>query len=54
MILIADIGGTNSRIGLVKAKGKNILNLKIYKSKDFPNIYSLLERYFLELNLKKN
>jgi len=53
MILIADIGGTNSRLTLVRKKSKNFINLKIYKSKNFKDIYEVVKSYFSELDLKK-
>jgi len=53
MILIADIGGTNSRLALVRKKSKNFINLKIYKSKNFRNIYEVVGSYFSDLDLKK-
>jgi len=53
MILIADIGGTKSRLALVKKKRKNFLNLRVYKSKDFSDIYTLVENYFSEIGVKK-
>jgi glucokinase len=53
MILIADIGGTNSRLTLVRKKSKNFINLKVYKSKNFKDIYEVVKSYFSELDLKK-
>uniref|UniRef100_A0A7V5XG69 ROK family protein n=1 Tax=Thermodesulfobacterium geofontis TaxID=1295609 RepID=A0A7V5XG69_9BACT len=53
MILIADIGGTNSRLTLVRGKSKKFFNLKTYKSKNFKNIYEVVKNYFLEVNLRK-
>ncbi|PMP68814.1 MAG: hypothetical protein C0190_00890 [Thermodesulfobacterium geofontis] len=53
MILIADIGGTNSRLALVKEKSRNFYHLKIYKSKNFVNIYDLIKTYFLEIPIRQ-
>jgi len=53
MILIADIGGTKSRLALVKKERKIFLNLRVYKSKDFSDIYTLVENYFSEIGVKK-
>jgi glucokinase len=53
MFLIADIGGTNSRLALAKKNTKKFLKLKTYKSKDFSNIYDLVENYFFDTALKE-
>jgi len=53
MFLIADIGATNSRLALVKKNSKKIRNLKIYKSKEFSNIYELVKTYLFETTLKE-
>ncbi|WP_028841622.1 ROK family protein [Thermodesulfobacterium hveragerdense] len=49
-MLVADIGGTNSRIGILK--NRKILNIKIYLTKEHKNLYSILERYFSEVFLE--
>ncbi len=48
MILIADIGGTNSRFALFKNR---ICSLKVYKSREFKNFYQVLKRYLSDINL---
>lgn len=53
MILIADIGGTKSRLTLVRKNSKKFFELKIYKSKNFKNIYDVVKKYFLDISLKK-
>jgi len=53
MILIADIGGTKSRLTLVRKSSKKFFELKIYKSKNFKNIYDVVKKYFLDISLKK-
>jgi len=53
MILIADIGGTNSRLALVRGKSKKFFNLKVYKSKNFKDICEVVKSYFSDLDLKK-
>ena len=53
MILIADIGGTKSRLTLVRKSSKKFFELKIYKSKNFKNIYDVIKKYFSDISLKK-
>ena len=53
MILIADIGGTKSRLTLVRKNSKKFFELKIYKSKNFKNIYDVIKKYFSDISLKK-
>lgn len=53
MILIADIGGTNSRLALVKEKSKKFYQFRTYKSKNFINIYDIVKQYFLEISPRK-
>jgi len=53
MYLIADIGGTNSRLTLIKDLNKKFLKLKVYPSKNFKNIYELIKNYFSEINSAK-
>ncbi|WP_038056640.1 glucokinase [Thermodesulfobacterium hydrogeniphilum] len=50
MILIADIGGTNSRFGLLK--NRRICSLKIYKSKNFKSFYQVLRQYLSDLKIE--
>jgi glucokinase len=54
MILIADIGGTNSRLALVKEKSNRFFKLKVYKSKEFKNFYQLVRFYFSDIKLKES
>ncbi|HAA83478.1 MAG: Glucokinase [Thermodesulfobacterium sp. 37_54] len=49
-MLVADIGGTNSRIGILK--DREFLNIKVYPSKEHQNVYSIIERYFSEVFLE--
>lgn len=42
-MLVVDVGGTYTRVGILKEKKLN--KFKIYKSKDFKDLYSLLEVY---------
>lgn len=53
MFLIADIGGTNSRLALVKKGSKKFFKLKTYKSNSFTNIYNVVKAYFKETPLKE-
>ncbi len=53
MILIADIGGTKSRLTLVRKNSKKFFELKIYKSKNFKNIYDVVKKYFSDISLEK-
>ena len=53
MILIADIGGTKSRLTLVRKSSKKFFELKVYKSKNFKNIYDVVKKYFSDISLEK-
>ena len=53
MILIADIGGTKSRLTLVRKSSKKFFKLKVYKSKNFKNIYDVVKKYFSDISLEK-
>ncbi len=52
MFLIADIGGTNSRLALVRKNCNKFLKHKVYKSREFYNIYELIKTYFKETGLE--
>lgn len=43
--LVADIGGTNARIGLVTDDGNEIYGIEQYSNRDFPDLESLIRHY---------
>ncbi len=49
MDLIGDIGGTNSRFS-IPGKTNRLLKIKVYKNKNFKNIYQLIERYIFDVD----
>jgi len=53
MILIGDIGGTNSRFALVKPGCSRFFSLKVFKNKSYHNFYEVLEVYLSSLKNKK-
>lgn len=54
MILLGDVGGTNCRFALVKKRGRKFFYFKIYKSKNFKNLFEIIENYLKEsLHLQK-
>ncbi len=51
MILLADVGGTNTRLALVEKPYNKFLKLKKYKSKNYLNFYKIVEKYLEEIEL---
>jgi len=49
MNLVGDIGGTNSRFSIIGNTAR-LLKIKVYKNKDFKNIYQLIERYIFDVD----
>lgn len=43
--LVADIGGTHARIGLVRGKSREVYAIERYSNKDFDSLESLLKHY---------
>ncbi|QER42805.1 ROK family protein [Thermodesulfobacterium sp. TA1] len=48
-MLLADIGGTNSRLAVLK--GKRFYQLKIYRTKGYKNLSSLIKEYLTEIRV---
>ncbi len=47
--LIAELGGTNARLGLTK-NGSSLVESRQYLLTDFDSVEALLDRYFEEIN----
>ncbi len=53
MILLVDVGGTYTRLTLVKKPYNKFLKFKKYKSKSFSHLYKIIEKYFEEIDINQ-
>jgi len=48
-VVLGDIGGTNTRLCINKAGSKRLLNLRVFKNRNYESFYQLLDEYLVTL-----